>query len=442
MLILMRTVQLEFFEQEKGSCCTLDALSAKRCSEQKWKTQTVQLGSFVEFGEIPWDSLHAEPSNKVTQYAQLYGLAENTFMLDMSYWLSQHRNCLVALDWDKLLYKCYFRCSSKVRFNISINHLHVVPETRLCLITSISLEQSLLNGWWHRWSWTRLPSSSLGFRRHWCLQSTGWLGSLPPEWWHFPLAGGSGKWHNATLPEFGQFALEVDGLPGNWTWIRGCECWAFRAFESWGSQRCQSSPIFHGGGQKSRGRPVHFSRFSGARGDGGRCDPRILNRLLASKRLCRRGHLQSTICPHGWRWNAGISVSWAGGRRGREVIDVLMPKVARILSNRGLFYLVCITENDPEELLENGRALGFLAEKVKQEQRGMEELFILRFQKATESSWKELNKRPDLHWDLCYFFGIVLVLPFLTQLVHSSCLSNLIRCICIWTEGFEHHQSC
>jgi release factor glutamine methyltransferase len=82
----------------------------------------------------------------------------------------------------------------------------------------------------------------------------------------------------------------------------------------------------------------------------------------------------------------GISVSWAGGRRGREVIDVLMPKVARILSNRGLFYLVCITENDPEELLENGRALGFLAEKVKQEQRGMEELFILRFQKATESS--------------------------------------------------------
>ena len=82
----------------------------------------------------------------------------------------------------------------------------------------------------------------------------------------------------------------------------------------------------------------------------------------------------------------GISVSWAGGSRGREVIDVLMPKVARILSNRGLFYLVCIAENDPEELLENGRALGFLAEKVKQEQRGMEELFILRFQKATESS--------------------------------------------------------
>ena len=83
----------------------------------------------------------------------------------------------------------------------------------------------------------------------------------------------------------------------------------------------------------------------------------------------------------------GISVSWAGGHRGREVIDVLMPRVQRILSEGGLFYLVCIAENEPEEVLENGRSLGFVAEKVKQEQRGMEELFILRFQKPkTEPS--------------------------------------------------------
>ncbi len=78
----------------------------------------------------------------------------------------------------------------------------------------------------------------------------------------------------------------------------------------------------------------------------------------------------------------GISVSWAGGKRGREVIDVLMPRVAQILSDGGLFYLVCIAENDPDEVLENGRLLGLHAEKVKQEQRGMEELFILRFQKC------------------------------------------------------------
>eukprot|EP00438_Fugacium_kawagutii_P008861 Skav200643 [mRNA] locus=scaffold2539:44362:45108:+ [translate_table: standard] len=82
----------------------------------------------------------------------------------------------------------------------------------------------------------------------------------------------------------------------------------------------------------------------------------------------------------------GISVSWAGGKRGREVIDVLMPKVARILVDGGLFYLVCIAENDPEEVLKQGRSLGFLAEKIKQEQRGMEELFILRFKKTAEAA--------------------------------------------------------
>ena len=77
----------------------------------------------------------------------------------------------------------------------------------------------------------------------------------------------------------------------------------------------------------------------------------------------------------------GISISWAGGRRGREVIDALLPKVANILSVGGFFYLVCIAENDPDEILAHGRVLGLRAEKTRQEQRGMEELFILRFQK-------------------------------------------------------------
>ncbi|CAJ1346288.1 unnamed protein product [Effrenium voratum] len=77
----------------------------------------------------------------------------------------------------------------------------------------------------------------------------------------------------------------------------------------------------------------------------------------------------------------GISVAWAGGRRGREVIDVLLPEVARVLAPGGLFYLVCIAENEPEEIIALGGALGLRGEKAKQEQRGMEELFILRFLK-------------------------------------------------------------
>lgn len=47
----------------------------------------------------------------------------------------------------------------------------------------------------------------------------------------------------------------------------------------------------------------------------------------------------------------GIEAAWAGGVRGREVTDKLLPAVAQLLSSRGLFYLVTIAENDPRESL-------------------------------------------------------------------------------------------
>lgn len=75
----------------------------------------------------------------------------------------------------------------------------------------------------------------------------------------------------------------------------------------------------------------------------------------------------------------GISVSWAGGDRGREVIDVLLPQVVGLMAPGGLFYLVCLAENEPEELLHLMRSKGLEASIAKHEQRGMEELFILRF---------------------------------------------------------------
>ena len=77
----------------------------------------------------------------------------------------------------------------------------------------------------------------------------------------------------------------------------------------------------------------------------------------------------------------GISVSWAGGKHGREVIDMLMPTVAMTLAPGGLFYLVCIAENDPVEILAIGESLGLSAQTARREQRGMEELWILRFQR-------------------------------------------------------------
>eukprot|EP00933_Yihiella_yeosuensis_P032749 TRINITY_DN26387_c0_g1_i1.p1 TRINITY_DN26387_c0_g1~~TRINITY_DN26387_c0_g1_i1.p1 ORF type:complete len:250 (-),score=43.11 TRINITY_DN26387_c0_g1_i1:83-832(-) len=80
----------------------------------------------------------------------------------------------------------------------------------------------------------------------------------------------------------------------------------------------------------------------------------------------------------------GISVSWAGGLRGREIIDRLLPQVADILAPQGLFYLVTVAENEPEEVMSNARALGLKASIARQQQRGIEELFILRFEKSSD----------------------------------------------------------
>ncbi|XP_061483859.1 methyltransferase N6AMT1 isoform X2 [Rhineura floridana] len=43
----------------------------------------------------------------------------------------------------------------------------------------------------------------------------------------------------------------------------------------------------------------------------------------------------------------GIEAAWAGGKNGREVTDRLIPLVSDLLSERGLFYLVTIKENNP-----------------------------------------------------------------------------------------------
>ena len=42
----------------------------------------------------------------------------------------------------------------------------------------------------------------------------------------------------------------------------------------------------------------------------------------------------------------GIQASWAGGRKGREVIDRFLPQVRHLLSPNGVLYLVTIEEND------------------------------------------------------------------------------------------------
>ncbi|DBA89870.1 TPA: hypothetical protein ACH3X2_004727 [Trebouxia sp. C0005] len=44
----------------------------------------------------------------------------------------------------------------------------------------------------------------------------------------------------------------------------------------------------------------------------------------------------------------GIAAAWAGGDRGRIVIDRVLPMVHKLLSRGGHFFMVTVPENDPQ----------------------------------------------------------------------------------------------
>ncbi|NWH75738.1 HEMK2 methyltransferase, partial [Piaya cayana] len=78
----------------------------------------------------------------------------------------------------------------------------------------------------------------------------------------------------------------------------------------------------------------------------------------------------------------GIEASWAGGKKGREIMDRVFPLVPDLLSPGGLFYLVTIKENNPDEILETMKKCGLEGKQVLSRQAGQELLTILRFRKC------------------------------------------------------------
>ncbi|XP_009983896.1 PREDICTED: hemK methyltransferase family member 2, partial [Tauraco erythrolophus] len=78
----------------------------------------------------------------------------------------------------------------------------------------------------------------------------------------------------------------------------------------------------------------------------------------------------------------GIEASWAGGKNGREVMDRVFPLVPELLSPGGLFYLVTIKENNPDEILETMKKRGLEGTRVLSRQAGQEILTILKFRKS------------------------------------------------------------
>eukprot|EP00934_Nitzschia_sp_Nitz4_P008049 Nitzschia sp. Nitz4//scaffold41_size133979//39647//40399//NITZ4_003337-RA/size133979-processed-gene-0.242-mRNA-1//-1//CDS//3329551440//8039//frame0 len=55
----------------------------------------------------------------------------------------------------------------------------------------------------------------------------------------------------------------------------------------------------------------------------------------------------------------GIEVSWAGGLRGRRVIDRAIPQIADLLSRpHGVCYMITVDDNEPEEMARLFREVG------------------------------------------------------------------------------------
>ncbi|XP_056157136.1 methyltransferase N6AMT1 isoform X2 [Lampris incognitus] len=77
----------------------------------------------------------------------------------------------------------------------------------------------------------------------------------------------------------------------------------------------------------------------------------------------------------------GIEAAWAGGRRGREVIDRFLPMVTQLLSSKGVFYLITIEENNPEEIIRLQGECGLRGVSCLSRRAGNERLSVLRFER-------------------------------------------------------------
>ncbi|KAI9309469.1 S-adenosyl-L-methionine-dependent methyltransferase [Cunninghamella echinulata] len=77
----------------------------------------------------------------------------------------------------------------------------------------------------------------------------------------------------------------------------------------------------------------------------------------------------------------GIEASWAGGIDGREVTDQLLPMVKDLLSPNGIFYLLLINENKPQEVMGILETYGLKSEIMMQRRAGREKQYILKIQK-------------------------------------------------------------
>lgn len=74
-----------------------------------------------------------------------------------------------------------------------------------------------------------------------------------------------------------------------------------------------------------------------------------------------------------------IAASWAGGSTGMNVTNRLLKVVPQILSPSGVFYLVCIQQNNPEKIKSDMLAKGLQNTVVLKRLAGRERLSVVKF---------------------------------------------------------------
>lgn len=74
-----------------------------------------------------------------------------------------------------------------------------------------------------------------------------------------------------------------------------------------------------------------------------------------------------------------ITASWAGGTKGREITDRLLTMIPKKLANNGVFYLLLIEENIPDEVVQIMSSYGYKSEIVLKRKVRNEQQLVFKF---------------------------------------------------------------
>lgn len=77
----------------------------------------------------------------------------------------------------------------------------------------------------------------------------------------------------------------------------------------------------------------------------------------------------------------GLNRAWAGGSEGRESINLVLQDLDRLLSEKGVCYMVILKENKPLKIVDFMSSRGYKCSNVMQRKIPGEHLFVFRFNK-------------------------------------------------------------